>query len=83
MSKQVFLVVSSNGDGSSSTIWVTDQKAIDKMEELADEGDAQYASGDGFDYLTLNFPEGFNVDGWLRENHISLTTFEDVDREAY
>lgn len=83
MSNQVHLVICNNGDGSSSIDWIIDQKVLDKIEELADEGDEAFASGDGFDYQTLTFPDGFDVDGWLRENHISLTTYEDVDREAY
>jgi hypothetical protein len=42
---------------------------IDKMEELADDGDEQYASGDGLQVTEFIFPDDFDLDAWLKVNH--------------
>lgn len=72
------MVITGNCDGSNSIQWVTDQAVIDKMEELADEGDECYASGDGLQVQTLEFPEGFDIDAFVKTNHLNITTLEDM-----
>lgn len=83
MSVKITYVISDSGDGSQAINWVTDQKVLDKMQELADAGDSSYASGDGLQKRELYFPDGFDLDAWVKVNHISLTTLEDVDRDPY
>ena len=73
------MVITNCGDGSNSIQWVTDKDVLEKMEELADEGDEGYASGDGLQSRVLVFPEGFDLEAWMKTNHLSLTTMEDMD----
>jgi hypothetical protein len=49
------------------------------MEELADEGDEIYASGDGLQVRTLVFPDGFDVDAWVKTNDLRVKTLEDLN----
>ena len=72
------MVITNNGDGSNSIEWVTDDKVIDRMEDLADDGDERYASGDGLQVNTLLFPDGFDIQAWIRMNSLSLTTIESM-----
>ena len=72
-------VICNAGDGSNFVLWVTDQEVLDKMQEKADDGDDRYASGDGLQDTTLYFPDDFDLKGWLKLNHISLTTLKDFD----
>lgn len=81
---KISYVITNNGDGSNSLDWVTDQAVLDKMEQLADDGDEAYASGDGLQVDTLVFPDDFDLDAWIAKNHIMITTYEDIkDREAW
>lgn len=75
---QIYMVITNSGDGSNCIRWVTDDKVLDLMEERADDGDETYASGDGLQVKTLVFPEGFNLEAFLKKNHISLTTIDDM-----
>lgn len=75
----LFAVITDNGDGSNSIWWVTDPQVLDKMQELADDGDDQFASGDGLQVRSYRFPEGFDLDEWLKVNMIHLTTLEDFN----
>jgi hypothetical protein len=72
------MVITNNGDGSNSIKWVTDDNVIDRMEDLADDGDEIYASGDGLQVNTLLFPDGFDIQAWIRMNSLSLTTIESM-----
>jgi hypothetical protein len=76
---EIKMVFVNNGDGSNSIEWVTDQKVIDRMEELADDGDEGYASGDGLQVRTLRFPESFNLSAWMKENNLRLTTMREME----
>ena len=71
---KIHMVITNSGDGSNSIRWVQDEAVLDKMQELADDGDETYASGDGLQTRTLKFPEGFDLDAWLKLNHIRLST---------
>ena len=76
--KILYYVITDCGDGSNSIDWVTDEAVIEKMQRLADSGEGSYASGDGLQLRELKFPEDFNLTEWLKLNHISLTTLEDL-----
>lgn len=77
------MVITDNGDGSSGIHWVTDPAVIDKMEELADEGHEAFASGGGLQVQTLEFPEGFDIDAFIKTNHLSITTLGDMEGYDY
>ena len=77
--KKIYTVISDNGDGSSSILWVLDEKVLDKMEKLASDGDERYASGDGLQVNTLWFPEEFNLRAWIAMNGIDIKTREDME----
>lgn len=72
------MVITNNGDGSNSIEWVTDDNVIDRMEDLADDGDERYASGDGLQVNTLLFPDGFDIQAWIRMNSLNLTSIESM-----
>ena len=72
------MVITNNGDHSNGVKWVIDDKVIDRMEDLADDGDECYASGDGLQVNTLLFPDGFDIQAWIRMNSLSLTTIESM-----
>ena len=76
----IYMVITNNGDGSNGVEWVIDDKVIDRMEDLADDGDESYASGDGLHVNTLLFPDGFDIQAWIRMNSLSLTTIESMPR---
>lgn len=80
-----WMVIANNGDGSSSIKWVTDPVVLAKIEELANEGNEAFASGDGLDYRKLQWPDGASVtlQEWLVMNHISVTTMEDLEDYVY
>ena len=76
---KVHMVIVNCGDGSNSIDWVIDEAVIDRMQELADNGEETYASGDGLQVKTLNFPDSFDVQAWLKTNYLSLTTMKDIE----
>jgi len=76
---KVYMVMVNCGDGSNSIDWVIDEAVIDRMQELADNGEETYASGDGLQVKTLNFPDSFDVQAWLKTNYLSLTTMKDIE----
>lgn len=78
MTQQIHFVITDCGDGSNGVQWVLDDSVLDKMEELAGEGDGQYASGDGLQVKTLRFPDGFDLPAWVAENHLLVTTLDDM-----
>ena len=77
----IYTIITNSGDGSNKVQWVRDTRVIDRMEELADEGDDAYASGDGLQVNKLLFPDNFDMDSWLDLNHIMLVTLEDMEEE--
>lgn len=52
----VYLVVANSGDGSSHIEFYCDPSSITRLEELAADGDDQYATGDGLSVTELNIP---------------------------
>ena len=79
MKKRVYFVISDNGDGSNAINWVLDYEVIEKMRELAESGDSQYSSGEGLQEYSLEFPEDFDIDAWIKANYIYINTMEDVN----
>lgn len=71
---KIYMVIANNGDGSNGIRWVQDEAVLDKMEELADDGDETYGSGDGLQTRKLVFPDGFDLDAWIKLNNIRLAT---------
>ena len=79
MMTKVYMVITESGDGSNGIQWVLDEAVLDRMEELVDEGNESYSSGDGLQSRMLVFPEGFDTTAWMKTNHLSETTLEDLD----
>lgn len=75
------MVITNCGDGSNSIEWVVDDAVLDRMEEMADDGDETYASGDGLQVSTLVFPDGFDLTSWMQINCIDPTTMDDLAEE--
>jgi hypothetical protein len=76
---KIHMVITNGGDGSNGIQWVLDEDVLDKMEELADDGDESYASGDGLQTHKLVFPDDFDLNAWMKTNHITAVTMEDMD----
>lgn len=76
--KLVYMVITNSGDGSNGVRWVLDEKVIERMEELADDGDETYASGDGLQVKRMIFPDDFDLLGWMGTNHFYETTLDDL-----
>ena len=83
MSKNLWMVIVNNGDGSNSVEWVKDPKVLDRMESLADAGDEFYASGDGLQKRRVLLPEGCDLDDFLTLNGFTPTTLEDLEDKEY
>ena len=77
--KHIYFVLSDAGDGSNSVEWVTDRAVIDKMRDLASTGDSWYSSGDGLQKHSLQFPDDFDLDSWIKLNRLCITTMEDME----
>ncbi len=72
-------VIGNSGDGSNFIEWVTDEKVIQHMQNLADDGDEAYASGDGLQLRTLIFANQEMLDWFVKRNLISFTTMKDFE----
>jgi hypothetical protein len=75
---KIHMVITNGGDGSNSIEWVLDEDVLDKMEERADDGDEGYASGDGLQTRKLVFPDDFDLNAWMKTNHITVVTMKDM-----
>ncbi len=69
-------VICNGGDGSNFIEWVIDEAVLDKMEELADDGDECYVSGDGLQTRTLIFKDQEQLDYFIARNRIRITTID-------
>ena len=79
MNQVLHFVITNSGDGSNGIHWVEDAAVMEKMQELADEGDERYASGDGLQVRELVFPAGFDLRAWMKVNYIHPTTMESFE----
>ena len=77
------MVITDNGDGSNGIHWVTDPGVIDKMQELADDGDERFAVCGALQVQTLIFPPEFDIDAFIKTNHLSIITLEDMEGYDY
>lgn len=77
--QELYMVICNAGDGSNYIEWVMDPAVLDKMQQLADDGDECYASGDGLQSRRLQFPDGFDIEAWMKLNYLSLTTLSDFE----
>jgi hypothetical protein len=75
----IHMVIGNAGDGSNFIHWVSDPAVLARMQEMADEGDEAYASGDGLQARELKFPLGFDVRAWAESNHLSIFEMDDFD----
>lgn len=57
--KTLYILISSNGDGSYSTNFTFDSELIDTMRAMYYKGklDDRWIDGDGFQYTTLSLPD--------------------------
>lgn len=68
MTQLAYMVICNNGDGSNSVMWLHTKEAVKRVNDLADAGDEQYASGDGLQIKSVAFPDEFALDAWVTEN---------------
>lgn len=79
MTQKIWLVITNCGDGSNGIEVLKTQQAIDKVQELANQGYEQYASGDGLQITELSFPDEFAVDAWVIHNFRGYADEEILD----
>lgn len=80
--KNLYVLVGSNGDGSYHTRYVIDDLVIENLQQAYDEGQMDYeygigVDGDGFHYNTLIIPEWYTGD-MLGLSVYALITMENV-----
>jgi hypothetical protein len=73
------MIITDSGDGSNGIQWTDDEAVLARMEELADEGDSSFSSGDGLQVTEFRFSDDFDLQGWMDWNGITLTTLEELD----
>lgn len=76
--REIYLLIGSNGDGSYTIHYITDKKLLDRLEAAEDTADFERCpglDGDGFHYDTLIIPANWTDD--MLE--ITPATKEDVD----
>jgi len=76
--KSIYMIITNQGDGSNGIRIVKDKEVLDKMYDLATDGDEYYASGDGLQVRELTFPDDFDVDTWVNHCFSWYTTKEDM-----
>jgi hypothetical protein len=75
----IWMIITNSGDGSNGISIVKDEAVMHKIRELADDGDEQYASGDGLQDRKLKFLDDFDVDQWVNDNFYGYTTMSDLE----
>lgn len=75
----ISMVIVNCGDGSNAVEWVRDKRVLTRMEELVDEGDEAYGSGEGLQVRELRFPKGFDLDAWVKLNNLYVRTLENLE----
>lgn len=68
MTQKIYMVITNCGDGSNGIQILKSEKALARVQELADEGREVYASGDGLQLRELTFPDEFALNAWVIEN---------------
>jgi hypothetical protein len=75
----IWMIITNSGDGSNGITIVKDEAVMDKIRELADDGDEDYSSGDGLQDRKLKFLDDFDVDQWVNDNFYGYTTMSDLE----
>lgn len=75
----LYQVITDAGDGSNGLTYTIDPKVIEWMEERAEDGCEQYASGDGLQVKEFKFKSKESLDEFidLNINKLSLCQIED------
>jgi len=81
--KKIYMIITNSGDGSNSIHIAKDEEVLAKMEQLADDGDECYSSGDGLQKRLLEFPDDFDVDDWVAKHFYRYTELDELDYESY
>ena len=66
--QKIYLIITNSGDGSNGLLFVKSEEALAKARAEADKGSEIYASGDGLQLKAMEFPDEFDVDGWVEQN---------------
>lgn len=66
--QRIWMIITNGGDGSNGLILIKSQAALEKVELLAEQGDEQFASGDGLQVRDLWFAPDFDIDSWVEKN---------------
>ena len=74
------MIITNAGDGSNGIQILKTQAALDRVQCLAEEGDEDYASGDGLQITELKFPDEFALDAWVIENFYGYADEDVLDR---
>ena len=82
MTQKIFMVIGNAGDGTNFIQMIKSQKALDLVQNRADEGDERYASGDGLQVRELKFPDEFALDTWVAENFYGGYSDEELIEES-
>lgn len=81
MTQKIWMVITNSGDGANGIQILKTEAAVDKVQELAEEGDERYASGDGLQLRELCFPDEFAVDAWVLENFYGYSDQDILENE--
>ena len=79
MTISIHMIITNSGDGSNMAMWTTSDEVLERMEDLADDGNETFASGDGLQVTTFHFSGHEAGDDFIARNRISLTTLEDLE----
>lgn len=80
MTQKIWMVITNSGDGTNGIQILKTQAAVDQVNLLAEEGDEDYASGDGLQITELKFPDEFALDAWVIENFYGYDDKDVLDR---
>lgn len=80
MTQKIYMVITNCGDGSNGIQILKTPAAVDRVQYLAEEGDEDYASGDGLQITELKFPDEFALDAWVIENFYGYADEDVLDR---
>jgi hypothetical protein len=74
----IYMIIRDSGDGGQTIDIVKNEEVLDRMAELADTGCSGYSSGDGLQCRKITFPDGFDVDAWVKAHFYDYITLEDL-----
>jgi hypothetical protein len=77
--QKIHMIITNANNGSNGIEWVLDDKVLEKIEYLVEDGVEQYMSDNGLQVTTLKFPDDFNIGEWLIVNDIDVTDMDSLD----